>query len=278
MRQEGKDPAALRQVWEDALGKAWGAAGLAPKKYALQMPFYGDILHRLTEEIRRKSQGVTPRGGATADEYTPVEEALIREMGARAKVSDDEVRRELGQEVVARGPLNSEWVQGIARVLERRVPALGNLGLGFVRQVDAYLTRPHIREAVDDLVRPCLVGEPTVVVAHSLGTVISYRLLQAAAGALQVALYVTLGSPLGMEVVKRNVRPPRPGVPGGVGHWLNATDERDYVALISRLDRDTFADGIENLSDVHNSQQDAHSIVDYLQVTTVAKRIHSALG
>ena len=93
-----------------------------------------------------------------------------------------------------------------------------------------------------------------------------------------VPLYVTLGSPLGIDVVKRHIRPPALGKPAGVRHWLNGTDERDYVALVSRLDRNTFAVGIENLADIQNRQDDAHAIVDYLTDSTVAQRIHAALA
>src|SRR5262245_36342702 len=172
MSQERKNPVALREAWEEALTKAWAVAGLPLREYTVVMPFYGDVLHDLTQQVRGKSQGVIARGEGTPGEFTALEEALIREMGADAGISDDEVRAELGQEVVARGPANWEWVQGIARVLQQRVPGLGTLGLGFVRQVDAYLTRPHIRAAVDNIVLPCLTRERTIVVAHSLGTIV----------------------------------------------------------------------------------------------------------
>ena len=278
MRQEGKDPTALRKVWEEALTKAWSRASLPARQYTLSMPYYGDILHQLTQDARNATLGVIARGYAAPNQFTPLEEALIRQMAAKAGVDDAEVRAELGQEIVARGPANWEWVQGIARVLQRRAPHLGNLGLGFVHQVDSYLTRPHIRKAVDDLVRPCLLGEPTIVVAHSLGTIVTYQLLQAAGAGATVPFYVTLGSPLGIDIVKQHIRPPALGRPVGVTRWLNGADERDYVALVSRLDGTSFAEGIENVSDIHNRHDDAHFIVDYLANSTIAQRIHAALG
>lgn len=278
MRQEAKDPAALRSVWETALIKAWGSASLPEQGYALEMPFYGDVLHELTEQVRGQAPAVIARGAGGPGEFTPLEEALIRQMGADAGISDADVRTELGQEIVARGPANWEWVQGLARLLQRRVPGLGDFGLRFVRQVDAYLTRPHIREAVDELVAPCLAGEPTVVVAHSLGTIVAYRLLQKAGATARVPLFVTLGSPLGIDAIKQHIRPPKLGRPSGVAHWLNGTDERDYVALISRLDKNTFATGIENLSDISNRRDDAHFIGDYLSDKRIADRIHKALA
>jgi pimeloyl-ACP methyl ester carboxylesterase len=277
MRQEGQLPAALLQVWEEALRGAWSRNGLSNAECEIEMPFYGDELNRLTEEVRGGDFAIVRRGAGDAGTFTPLEEALIRDMAAKEGITDADVRQEVGEEVVARGPANWEWLQAMARVLERRVFGLGALGLGFVRQVDGYLTRPHIRSAVDDIVRPALLRGPAVVVAHSLGTVVSFRLLRAAGAQARVPLFVTLGSPLAINAVKRHLRPPVLAKPAGVGKWLNGTDERDYVALYSRLDRDTFAEGIENLSDIHNRQDDAHAIADYLADRFVAERIHAAL-
>ena len=277
MRQEHKVAAKLRDEWEKALTDVWRGAGLVVPRYELEMPFYGDVLHKLTEEVRGKVSPLVARGDGGASPFTPLEEQLIREMAAKEGVTDQEVREEVGQEVVARGPANWEWVQGFARVLEHKVPGLGGLGLSFVRQVDAYLTRPHIQQAVDEIVGPCLMRGPAVIVAHSLGTIVSYRLLRKAGNTAQVPLYVTLGCPLAIKTVKQYLRPPALQIPLGVAKWLNGTDERDYVALYARLDRDSFAEGIENVSDIHNSERDAHSIVDYLTDSTVSSRINAVL-
>ncbi len=347
MRQEGKLAADLEKNWEDALISAWRSHGLSKPTYTLEMPFYGDLLNQLVEEVRGSSVGIVSRGDGGPGTFTTFELDLIREMGAKEGVTDADIKAELGQEVVARGFANWEWVQAIARILERNIPNLSHIGLSFVRQVDGYLTRPHIRAAVDNMVRPSLLRGPTVVVAHSLGTIVAYRLLReadkpatppaerrsasgpfqtspsrlwrttryraphplrAAADCLRgrfrglerggapldrgarleadpgrgsvdvnVPLFVTVGSPLGIDVVKQHLRPPALTVPVGITKWLNGTDERDYVALYARLDRDTFIDGIENVSDLHNGVSDPHAILDYLSDSTICKRIHAAL-
>lgn len=277
MRQEGKVPAELRQFWEDALTGAWRKAGLAPPRYTVEMPFYGDELNRLTEEVRGGATAVVARGAGGPGEFGPVETALLREMAGAQGVSDADIQRELGTEIVARGPANWEWVQAIARVIEHRVPPFRNVGLRFVRQVDAYLTRDHIRQAVDDIVRPALEGDARVVVSHSLGTIVTYALLRELGQKAHVPLLLTLGSPLGINAVKDRIKPPKLQVPDGVNRWLNGTDERDYVALYARLGGAAFADGIEDIADIHNRQEDAHYIGDYLAHPVVAKRIHAAL-
>ncbi len=73
------------------------------------------------------------------------------------------------------------------------------------------------------------------------------------------------------------MKPPSLTRPNGVAQWLNGADERDYVALVPRLDQTTFATGIENISDIHNRDDEAHSIIDYLANARIAKVIHTAL-
>src|ERR1043166_2892170 len=87
IRQEGKDPKALQDEWEKALTSAWSAAGLARREYTLEMPFYGDILNNLTEEVRGKSKNVVARGEGGPGTFTPLAEAIIREMGAKGKTA-----------------------------------------------------------------------------------------------------------------------------------------------------------------------------------------------
>ncbi|HEY0412734.1 MAG TPA: hypothetical protein VGD66_06315 [Allosphingosinicella sp.] len=277
MRQEGRDAAELRQAWIQALDRSWTASGVAQPEFTVEMPYYGDTLHRLTEELRGSARPVTAKGTGDAGEFQPMEEALLREIAAGYGVTDAEVRAELGSEVVAKGPANWEWVQGIARVLEHRIPAFRTVGLRFVRQVDAYLTRPHIRAAVDALVEPALQGSPDVVIAHSLGSIVTYRLLRRMAGNTHVRLLLTVGSPLGINAVRDRLRPPSLEIPPGISRWINGADERDYVALQSRLDESSFCPGIENLPDFRNPRDDAHSILGYLADKRISQLVSEAL-
>ena len=83
---------------------------------------------------------------------------------------------------------------------------------------------------------------------------------------MTVPLYITLGSPLGINAVRDRIRPPKLAVPDGVQRWVNGAEQRDYAALYAALDAaldaQTFATGIENITDIHNGRTDAHSITD----------------
>jgi hypothetical protein len=274
MRQEGHLAAVLLRAWRDSLFDAWKRLSLAVPTIEPEMPYYGDELDRLTRESH--AGGVVLGRGGPGAAPSPTEKAMIHEFAEAYGVTDADVRAELGTEIVARGPANWEWVQAIGRVLEKRVPLFRKLGVSLVVQVDSYLNRPHITQAVDNTVKPFFNPGPVVIVSHSFGTIVSYRLLRNSPSA-DVPLFVTLGSPLGINAVKDCIRPPKLVQPPRVAHWLNGCDQRDFVALYADLDTDTFCGGIENVTDIHNPQEDAHSIVDYLADDRVARAIHGAL-
>lgn len=267
IHQEDKTSVALQEVWEDALLSAWAAAGLEKPDYTLEMPYYASLLAALICRARGE-----------AGFFTHLEATLLKDIGLNKGISEHHVRAEFDREVARSGLARWQWVQGIARILERDIPEFGNIALRFVRQVDAYLTCQEIREAVDNIVRPSILKGPTVIVAHSLGSVITYRLLREAQSAAEVPLFVTLGSPLGFHAVKQYLNRPSLAVPIAVRTWLNATDARDCVALYACLDRNTFADGIENVANVHHLRDNPHAIADYIGHATVAERIHAALS
>jgi hypothetical protein len=276
MRQEGRNPEALRVAWRDALRGAWADAGLPSQSVEPEMPFYGDELDRLTRAVKAENTSLVQRGGDIPASATEL--AMLQEFASANGVTQTEVRAEMASEAVGKGPANWEWVQAIARALEKKVPGFRTLGVKLVEQVDAYLNRPHVTAAVDGIVGPVLSGAPAVVVAHSLGTIVSYRLLRSSAARWTTPLYMTLGSPLGINAVRDRIRPPKLALPEGVGRWVNGTDERDYVALYAALDATTFTAGIENITDIHNGHEDAHSITDYLRDRRIAAAIHQALA
>lgn len=93
------------------------------------------------------------------------------------------------------------------------------------------------RQDVLDRFLNLMTAEPTIVIAHSLGTVISYLALHSPKQSYDVPLYVTIGSPLGMPIVRAEVN--RLGfpcvIPGSVSKWLNFSDQDDIVAIVHKV-------------------------------------------
>jgi pimeloyl-ACP methyl ester carboxylesterase len=123
-------------------------------------------------------------------------------------------------------------------VTKSRGPVNQVLGfaLTFAREVSTYLRSGQRRQAVRDAVAE-LIGQvrPRIVIAHSLGSVVTYETLWQHPE-LTIDLLVTLGSPLAMPRVVFPRLDPEPvngrgRRPPGVAAWVNLADMGDIVAI-----------------------------------------------
>ena len=71
----------------------------------------------------------------------------------------------------------------------------------YMRDVYLYLTAPLVRREIDALVTAPLDARSTVVVGHSLGSVIAFAILRDRRAGPDVPLLVSLGSPLGIRAI-----------------------------------------------------------------------------
>lgn len=281
--QERQDSIGLKKAWIDAWQAGLNTAGLQMPiaESDIRFPYYGDTLEQMTEgRTEEEAARIVVRGdGLDRAEETFLREWL-QEVQAKAGISDAEVSAVVGPTVRERGVLNWGWVQGILQVLDRKIPGASSASVALAtKDVYSYLTNPRIRGLLDAGVRSAFsANTETVVVSHSLGTVIAYNVLRHDddSNNLSVPLFVTLGSPLAVTVVKKMVRPI--GHPRCARRWFNAMDERDVVALFA-LDSDHFDvdPAIENKTDVDNQTKNRHGMSGYLSDPEIASRIHAAL-
>ena len=284
--QQHKDSVALKAEWIEAFRKGLAKSGLdlPIPEISIRFPYYGDTLHELSSR-RPPDQAaeVVVRGAAGAkDEQPDFILSVLNEMLAAAGIEDSAIAAEMdpNNPVVQRGVLNWGWVQAALRVIDRRVPFGSGSSIAlFTNDVYQYISSPGIRDQVDGGVRKAFTsGVSTVVVSHSLGTVVAYSLLgrEGQAAGWQVPCFVTLGSPLAITAIKRAFRPNKH--PACVAHWFNAMDRHDVVALYP-LDGTHFpiTPAVENKTDVMNHTDNRHGIAGYLDDAAVAKRIYDAV-
>ena len=282
--QERLDSIALKAEWIDAWTQGLTKSGLSMPiaEPDVRFPYYGDTLEQMTGgRTAEEAARIVVRGEAADDAEQAFVREYLREVQEAHGISDAEVAAVVSPEVRARGVLNWGWVQGVLGVLDQKVPGASAASVALATSdVYRYLTRPTMRSTMEAGVRSAFApGRETVVVSHSLGTVVAYNVLRAKAAAgeaLQVPLFVTLGSPLAVNVVKKEIRPI--GHPACAAAWFNAMDPDDVVALFP-LDAEHFDvdPAIENKTDVDNFTQNQHGIAGYLSDPVVAKRIHDAL-
>jgi hypothetical protein len=275
--QGKKSEQQLRDEWIPVLQEGSSRLGRElPPASEIRFPFYGARLDELTGESPSLLFDVVTRGDrAPVDEF---ERELVTAFAQKLGITDADVQRELGPGVVTRGPENWEWVQAIGRLISRRAPAVAAAVIAQVTaDVNAYLRRAKVRREINAMFDDAIGPDETIVVSHSLGTVIAYDVLSAMKNRARVPLFVTLGSPLAIEPIKAELISPL-GKPAGVKRWVNASDERDPVALHARLEPPQWPAGVDRNHDgVHNPRGDAHSIRGYLSDPSVVQEIAAFL-
>lgn len=281
--QQHRDAAALKNQWIEELGRGLTAAGLEMPlpEDQIRFPYYGDTLFQLTEGADGDVAKVIVAGNDAEDALElEMQAAIIEEIRRKKDITDAQVAEFAGTNVLEAGVLNNQWVQAILKAIDNHVPHGSGLSIAlFTKDVYHYLRNPGARDAIESGVRQAMEpGVPTVVVGHSLGSVVAYNLLkrEGKENGWLTPLLVTLGSPLAVTAIRRAVGPNRH--PECVTKWFNALDERDFVALYPL--NDAFfptAPAIDNKTDVDNPTENRHGIEGYLADTVVATRIYEAL-
>jgi pimeloyl-ACP methyl ester carboxylesterase len=162
------------------------------------------------------------------------------------------------------------------------IAALGQAAsdAAFDRTVDmvaVMTTEPDLRERLRARIETVVDDRTRVVVAHSLGTVLSYMAL-CNHPAWSVDTFVTLGSPLGSPMIAGTLDPPLVdghGVwPGSVRRWVNVRAVGDKAAAVGL--GDTFGPRVEELL-VDNGHR-AHAPEPYLNAEVTGAAIAAALS
>ncbi|MGY2115994.1 hypothetical protein ACW9HR_18990 [Nocardia gipuzkoensis] len=287
--QERKDSAALKAEWLDAFSKGLAKSNLSLPidETDVRFPYYGDTLYDLVAGMSdREAASVIVRGEDMEDAERQFIREVMEEIRYENGITKEQLAEVAGRQALDKGPQNWEWFQAILRALDRYVPlsSSGSVAL-FTVDVYRYLRDSAIREKIDSQMAHAITpGRETVVVAHSLGTIIAYKLLRAE-GHLrywEVPLFVTLGSPLGVTMVREELK--RFGArrcPECVAYWHNALDDHDVVALYpltpQHFPLSPETPTIENRTDIENHTANRHGIAGYLDDRDVAKLIHDAL-
>ncbi len=148
----------------------------------------------------------------------------------------------------------------------------------FLEDVNQYLFQADVRKRIQDRLRRVFVpdGGPYVVVSHGLGTVIAYDVLHEMSrnSSLDVPLWITLGSPLGIDEVQDGIERDAGGqlsLPSAVRNWKNYADPMDPVALDKTVADEFRLDSTQTISDDPDFQNlDSRKIQGF--------NPHSALG
>ena len=276
--QQLKGPETLLSDWLPALRDGVTAAGAQVEDDVMVCAFYGGLFRpsgstRSTGDFHYRASDISDREEielllAWWDEAVAVEPQ-------RVVSPDADVRLATPKSVQAalRALSRSSFFAGLA---ERAL-------IGSLKQVRRYLREPEIRTAAQESVHRAVTPETRVLVAHSLGTVVTYEALHRYAASenwQNASTLITLGSPLGIRnLIFEELQPePAAGVgkwPERITRWINISDDGDVVALDKTLD--PLFDGEITDVRIHNLSK-AHDVAPYLTAKETGAAVAEALG
>ncbi|MFG2037708.1 hypothetical protein [Dactylosporangium sp. NPDC048998] len=136
--------------------------------------------------------------------------------------------------------------------------------------------RQQVRDTVADTLRRV---RPSVVIAHSMGSVVAYETLWQNPD-VPVPLLVTLGSPLGLPGVIFPRLAPEPvdgrgSRPPSVARWINVADPGDIIAVPRWLGKSF--NGIDEDLETSIDVFDFHKVAKYLKNQKVADAVRPYL-
>jgi hypothetical protein len=288
--QQGKNSLELKADWIRALQEGLDKTGLKlpiPEQ-DIRFPYYGDTLQQLVDGLAPDAAAEVVIRGTDGDEARRrFAAAVLEQVKQKLGITDQEIEALAGTEIVEKGILNWKWVQNLLRAIDRRVGGGSGAAVAlFTNDVYQYLHNAAIRQVIETgVTRALSKGVETVVVGHSLGTIVTYNLLRQKGQkeGWKVPLFVTVGSPLAVTEIKQSLRAfGTIRCPECVARWFNAMDSRDVVSLFP-LDVNSFPlappdPSILNKTDVDNGTDNRHGISGYLNDAEVARRIHEALS
>jgi pimeloyl-ACP methyl ester carboxylesterase len=197
----------------------------------IEVAFYGDLFRKAAS-----------KGDALDDfdELHPIEAELLQDMWAAA--AENEPDRVPAPDAAGRKLPTPRTVQRALDALSHSRFLAGvadHFLIGILRQLRLYLTDPEIRATARERLTACIGPETSVIMGHSLGSVVAYEAL-CANPRWPVHTFVTLGSPLGIRNVVFDRLDPMPHHgrgwwPSSLHRWTNITDRHDVVALVKEL-------------------------------------------
>lgn len=276
INNEGGSERQIVWEWIGALSKR-----LTPQQFdsimAMEIvaPYYGDVLSEITNNTDDNAAQAVAQGNIDAiNEETKFYSDFFKEA---FNLPSDEIEIELNNQsgAVAQAVQHNRNVIAIMRLAERLFPNKVEKLLKYLPQAYAYLKNPTAATKVDAIVKPYILNEPALIVSHSLGTIVTFKILRDLTFADNFS-YITLGSPLGIEAVKKSIRPPF-RKPNAINSWFNGADKDDFVGAGKKLTSCGYQNLTEESFDIDNGKDDPHSISKYLNSDWVVNHIIQTL-
>ncbi|ULR47854.1 endopeptidase [Streptomyces deccanensis] len=283
IRQGKTSQRELAKSWRDALERGveqlHGSEALNAKSThpTLQLPHWATLLAEDTGRLSTRHVLPDDETPFTAAEEEFIVQALDDLLTPEERAYADQVDPTTLGMVKVPPRITQRAIAYDRRQPDGRVYAL----IHRLREVHVYLTEPELASQIRKYVLQGADDRTTVLLGHSLGSVIAYDLLRyeeiAAPGTAGMAVhtFVTCGSPLAIPTIQRGM-----GLSDGLlapiaSHirWVNVFDPDDVVTGGAGL-----AGVAERVTDIEvdNGIRDPHAAPRYLRTRPVARAVTAA--
>lgn len=288
-----------------------------PKKELLQENWYKTIAHALKRDFGVELVEIFDSTKKEMAYYGDKSNIFLDRYGRTYNEEDDIIDREkcisklysykkseFTKDVYKDIPFENSLLQSIASFFSKPLLKLG-FGYKIVELIAPDMKQywnadsqygSEVREALTDLLSTAMdSGDDVLLVSHSLGTMISYDVLWKFSYYSEykhlrdkkLGTWITFGSPLGDEIVKKKLKGAKAHgarkYPINIDSWYNIAAKDDFVAHDKNIkndfkNMDTFKEDISiyNLS-IRHKISDPHHAVGYLVTPQITKIIASWL-
>jgi subtilisin family serine protease len=203
-----------------------------------------------------------------------------------AKSLEAELKKAAAKSAVNNAPVGGPGAKAIG-AKGFWTPITDGLTKVFLTDVNDFLFNTEKRNRMVKTVkdRAATGGGPFVVIGHSQGSMVAYQALMELGKSIEVDLFITLGSPLGLPQVTGELQKwygKKLPIPPGVKRWINVARDGDIVCSDQSLSDEYSAAGKEPVVDIriHDGAfppTKAHDVGYYLCYAETRKAVAAAV-
>lgn len=176
----------LLKLWTDSFQKSFDNADIPyPDNLKLSLPHYGNALIEQKDIYKNdfKSGKYQLRSADEADDLKIFQAAFLEDLRKNTDITDKQIAEAEESAEQKRGWKNWRTTLAIARLLDQYREGYTNEKiLEETEDVATYLVVPDAKNIVNRFILEALTSEPTIIIAHSLGTAIAYEVLHRLTG------------------------------------------------------------------------------------------------
>lgn len=233
----------LQQWWKESMLEGLADIGSEKQLPHFELIYWADILHKIPlnelEKDKNSPQFLDEPYKASSANYVPVDHSFRQKM--LDFITDQLNKIFLNKDKT----LNYSFITHA--LLKKYFTDLDIYYNEESKDNTARIARHFIRERVAEVIKK-YADNDIMIIAHSMGSIITFDVLNFMVPDIKINTLVTIGSPLGLPFVvsqiaaehrKNHITENFTSTPPGItGHWFNFADIMDYVALNYKLSDD----------------------------------------